>query len=201
MCCEQPSLGIVPCLHRNWRFYGISSFVVLCISADFSDYRVRYHRIIVHYMILNNYHTFTPARSCISYQQATVPHTYTIRSGRWITSVNFTRERFLTEMRNSDNVLITAVKKSGVHWKWPTKQNQLYYSKDETVRVRNTPEEISTPIFFTHLSDCLSRTHARTQILMRIQQNEEILFTSKCTLVYCLFLLETSIKTYCLLVL
>jgi hypothetical protein len=52
--------------------------------------------------------------------------------------VNYESELYpgkITEMKNDDEILITAMQKSGAHWKWPTKPNETYYSRDEIMQL------------------------------------------------------------------
>ena len=50
--------------------------------------------------------------------------------------------RKITEMKNNDKILITAMQKSGAHWKWPTKPNEIYYSKDKIVQLIKQTKEL-----------------------------------------------------------
>lgn len=47
----------------------------------------------------------------------------------------------ITEMKNEEEVLISAMKKSALNWKWPAKPDEIIYSKDEIVQKINQPTQ------------------------------------------------------------
>lgn len=48
----------------------------------------------------------------------------------------------IIEVKNDDEVLVSAMKKSPRNWKWPAKPDKIFYSKDEIVQKINQPTQI-----------------------------------------------------------
>ena len=48
----------------------------------------------------------------------------------------------IIEIKNDEEVLISAMKKSAQNWRWPAKPDEIFYSKDEIVRKINPPTQV-----------------------------------------------------------
>lgn len=59
--------------------------------------------------------------------------------------VNYEGELYpgkIIEIKSSDEILVSAMEKSGVNWKWPAQCDEIYYAKDEIVQIINSPKQL-----------------------------------------------------------
>ena len=61
---------------------------------------------------------------------------------------NFIRGRS-PRWKKKDEILITAMQKSGAYWEWPTKPDEIYYSRDEIVQLIKMPKQLGRRGIYT----------------------------------------------------